>query len=104
MPTHRIHGDDTPRLVAHRPSWPNLVRAAFDPIRRYGHADAAVMTRVLDVLKRIAVLSPPDRLASLRQQADAALAASEASGMDALDLSAVKSAYEDAITTMPNAG
>ena len=81
------------RLTAGRPTWDVMVAEAFDPIRRYGSGDAAVMRRVLDALTRLLDAAPPDRHEALRVQADALMAAVRAGDMDERDISLVEERY-----------
>ena len=75
-------------------TWDSLVRQSFNPIRRYGSKDSAVLTRLLMTLEKIAHACPRrDRLAPLREVGDDVLAAGKSSGLDRPDLTALIEAH-----------
>ena len=87
-------GEGRPRAVDVPLTWDSLVRQSFNPIRRYGSKDSAVLTRLLMTLEKIAQACPRrDRLAPLQDVGDDILAAGKSSGLDRPDLTALIEAH-----------
>ena len=73
------------RVVSRPVEWAAMVAAAYDPIRRYGKGDAAVLSRMLTTLGALVDACPrQDRRRVLREHADAILAVA-GPGNDSLD-------------------
>lgn len=79
-------------LVFNRPSFADIVDAAFSQIRREADDDVHVTGYLLGVLAQIAPRVPPgDRAAAIRHQLDETLRAIEAQGFSPADAAALRS-------------
>ncbi len=72
----RCDAAGAPRVVAPRPGFATMVDQCFDPLRRYGMTDAALIIRMIEVLGNVAAeIEDTDRLNVLAEHADAIIAA-----------------------------
>jgi len=93
-PFHRdTHG--TVRVVLEKPRFPNVLEAAFNPIRQYGVAAVPVLTRMIEKLAVMAQCARRDEdRAAIRRQAAMILRNAEESIREPNDLADVRSRYE----------
>lgn len=102
FPDPRRRGPDgRVRLVGRPLTWEFFVMTSFDPIRRYGKADALVLSRILNALGKIADACPRrDRHPPLRAMADTVLTAARAASFIASDQQTVEAAHARLVATL----
>ncbi|MDQ2806879.1 MAG: DUF2254 domain-containing protein [Chloroflexota bacterium] len=72
----RCDPQGAPRVIAPRPGFATMVDQCFDPLRRYGMADAAIPIKMIQVLGAVAAeINDADRLNVLAEHADSIIEA-----------------------------
>ena len=92
-PTH-LADDTGVRVLFRTRSYPEYVMEAFGQIREHSQGNAAVLTRLLDVLSLIAPHAGPDRRRALEVQRDAVLESTERTVAAPLERRQIQAAAE----------